>query len=303
MKIVFMGTPDIAATCLKQVLAAGFEVAAVFTKPDTPKKRGMKLLPSPVKEVAVAHDIPVYQPETFKDDAAVEALRAIAPDVIAVVAYGKILPQRVLDIPAKGCINIHTSLLPQFRGSAPCQWAVLSGLPETGVSAQYMVWELDAGDVIGVRKTPIGENESSGQLLERLAALGGELLCETLAKVENGTAVGTPQDPSQVTFAPMLSKDMSPIDWNKTPWEISCQVRGLDPWPVATMELKGQTFKVYSVAPVEETTTKAPGTVLGVSKTGLRVACADGTVLEVRQLQAPGGKRMAAPDYFRGHPL
>ena len=303
MKIVFMGTPDIAANCLKQVLAAGWEVAAVFTKPDTPKKRGMKLLPSPVKEVALAHDIPVYQPETFKDETYVDALRQIAPDVIAVVAYGRILPQRVLDIPKLGCVNIHTSLLPQFRGSAPCQWAVLSGLEETGVSAQYMVHELDAGDVIGVRKTRIGEDESSGQLLERLADLGGELLCETLRRISDGTVEPVQQDPNQVTFAPMLSKDMSPIDWNKTPWEISCQVRGLDPWPVAPMELKGQIFKVYSVKEMDETTSQAPGAVLGVTKTGLKIACKNGAVLEVRQLQAPGGKRMAAPDYFRGHPL
>ena len=176
MRVVFMGTPDIAATCLKKVLADGFHVVGVYTQPDRPKGRGMKLVASPVKDVAVAAGIPVFQPENFREDASVEALRALQPDICAVVAYGRILPQKVLDVPKYGCINIHASLLPKYRGSAPYQWAVLDGLTETGVTAMYLTREMDAGDIIDVSKTPIGENETAGELLDHLAVLGAELL-------------------------------------------------------------------------------------------------------------------------------
>ena len=178
MRVVFMGTPDIAATCLKKILAEGFDVVGVYTQPDRPKGRGMKMVYSPVKEVALANELPVFQPENFRGDETVEQLAQLQPDVVAVVAYGRILPQRVLDIPKHGCINIHASLLPQYRGSAPYQWAVLNGEKETGVSAQHMVWEMDAGDVIDVAKTPIGENETAGELLDRLALLGADLLSD-----------------------------------------------------------------------------------------------------------------------------
>ncbi len=300
MRVVFMGTPDIAATCLKKILADGFEVVGVFTQPDRPKGRGMKMVYSPVKEVAIAGNIPVFQPENFRGEETVEQLRALEPDVCAVVAYGRILPQRVLEVPKLGCINIHASLLPQYRGSAPYQWAVLDGLTETGVSAQFMKLEMDAGDVIDVEKTPIGENETAGELLDRLAVLGGDLLSRTLTAVENGTAVATAQDPEKITFAPMLDKSMCPIDFTRTAQQVHNQVRGLHPWPVATMELKGQKFKVHSTVIVEGS--GQPGEILGLTKTGLKVACGEGAV-EIRILQAEGGKRMAAPDYFRGHPL
>ena len=295
-----MGTPDIAATCLKKIIADGFEVVGCYTQPDRPKGRGMKMVFSPVKEVAIAQGIPVFQPENFRDEETVQQLRELNPDVCAVVAYGRILPQRVLDIPAKGCINIHASLLPQYRGSAPYQWAVLDGLAETGVSAQYMKLQMDAGDVIDVAKTPIGPDETAGELLDRLAVLGADLLSNTLRSVEAGTAEAKPQDEAQVSFAPMLDKSMCPIDWNKTARQIHNQVRGLHPWPVATMELKGQKFKVHATAVVEGK--GQPGEILGLTQTGLVIACGEGAV-EIRFLQAEGGKRMAAPDYFRGHPL
>ena len=300
MRVVFMGTPDIAATCLKKILADGFEVVACYTQPDRPKGRGMKMVYSPVKEVAMAQGIPVFQPENFREDAVVEELAALQPDVCAVVAYGRILPQRVLDIPGKGCINIHASVLPQYRGSAPYQWAVLDGLKETGVSAQYMALKMDAGDIIGVSKTPIGENETAGELLDRLAVLGADLLSETLRKVEKGEAVATAQDESQVTFAPMLDKAMCPIDWNKTAQQVHDQVRGLNPWPTATTTIAGNFFKIHSTVIVDGK--GQPGEILGLTKTGLKIACGQGAV-EIRVLQAEGGKRMAAPDYFRGHPL
>ena len=296
-----MGTPDIAATCLKKILADGFEVVGVYTQPDRPKGRGMKMVFSPVKEVALAAGIPVFQPENFRADEDVAALAGLKPDIVAVVAYGRILPQRVLDIPACGCINIHASLLPQYRGSAPYQWAVLDGCRETGVSAQHMVREMDAGDVIDVAKTCIGEDETAGQLLDRLAVLGADLLSRVLARAASGDkCCGCKQNPEDVTFAPMLDKSMCPIDWNKTAQQVHNHVRGLHPWPVATMELQGKKFKVHATRIVDGT--GAPGEMLALTKTGLVIACGEGAV-EILSLQAEGGKRMAAPDYFRGHPL
>lgn len=303
MRVVFMGTPDIAATCLKKILADGFDVVGVYTQPDRPKGRGMKLVASPVKEVAVAAGIPVFQPENFREDASVEQLCALQPDICAVVAYGRILPQKVLDVPKYGCINIHASLLPALRGSGPVQWAVLRGLEETGVTAMFMAAEMDAGDMIATRKTPVDPNENAQSLLDRLAVLGADLLAETLKRLEQGPVAATPQDPSKVTFAPMLTKDMCPIDWTRSPREIWNHIRGLDPWPVATMELAGKRFRVYEAAPLPKTTECPPGTPLAVTRTGLEMACGQGGVLEIRVLQADGGKRMAAPDYFRGHPL
>lgn len=301
MRVVFMGTPDIAATCLKKILEDGFQVVGVYTQPDRPKGRGMKLVASPVKLVAQEAGIPVFQPENFREEETVQQLRDLQPDVCAVVAYGRILPQKVLDVPTLGCINIHASVLPKYRGSAPYQWAVLDGLTETGVTAMYLVREMDAGDIIDVSKTPIGENETAGELLDRLAVLGAELLSKTLGRLASGQQISrTPQDESQVSFAPMLDKAMCPIDWNRTAQQIHNQVRGLHPWPVATMELNGTQFKVHETRVVEGQ--GVPGSVLELNKHGLVIACGQGAI-EVRSLQAQGGKRMNAPDYFRGHPL
>jgi len=301
MRVVFMGTPDIAATCLKKLLTDGFEVVGVYTQPDRPKGRGMKMVFSPVKEVALSAGIPVFQPENFREEETVEQLRALQPDICAVVAYGRILPQKVLDIPKCGCINIHASLLPHYRGSAPYQWAVLDGLTETGVTAQYMVREMDAGDIIDAAKTPIGENETAGEVLDRLAVLGADLLSSVLKKAMCGDKCCCfPQKAEEVTFAPMLDKSMCPIDWTKTACQVHNHVRGLHPWPVATMELQGKLFKVHETRVVEGS--GEPGQILGLTKTGLVIACGKGAV-EIRSLQAEGGKRMAAPDYFRGHPL
>ena len=300
MRVVFMGTPDIAATCLKKILADGFQVVGAFTQPDRPKGRGMKMVFSPVKEVALEHGIPVFQPENFREEETVEALRALKPDVCAVVAYGRILPQKVLDIPTFGCINIHASLLPSYRGSAPYQWAVLDGLKETGVTAMYLVKEMDAGDIIDTAATPIGENETAGELLDRLAQLGAGLLAKTLGRLEKGPVPASPQDPAKVTYAPMLDKSMCPIDWTKTALQVHNQVRGLHPWPVATAEIEGTPFKIHETRLAEGAGT--PGQLLRLTKTGLVVACGEGAV-EIRSLQAQGGKRMAAADYFRGHPL
>ena len=218
MRVVFMGTPDIAAACLKKILEDGFDVVGVYTQPDRPKGRGMKMVYSPVKEVALAADLPVFQPENFRDGETVEQLRALQPDIVAVVAYGRILPQKVLDIPSKGCVNIHASVLPQYRGSAPYQWAVLDGLAETGVTAQHMVLKMDAGDIIDVSKTAIGENETAGELLDRLAVLGAELLSRTLTRFENGTVEGVQQNEAEVTFAMFVA--CTPGRWPRRSWAV-----------------------------------------------------------------------------------
>ena len=264
----------------------------------------MKLAMSEVKEAALEFGLPVFQPTTFRDDAVVEELRDLQPDVIAVVAYGKILPQRVLDIPKLGAINIHASILPRLRGAGPVQWAILNGFSETGVTGMYMDAGMDTGDIIEIRRTPIDPDENAQSLLDRLADMGGDLLTELMQRLERGEALPRiPQAHEKATMAPMLSKALCPIDWTRSAGDIYNQIRGLDPWPVATTTLGGKRFKIYRAKKTEETTDSAPGTPLGVTKTGLRMACGGGAVLEITVLQAEGGKRMPAPDYFRGHPL
>ncbi|MBO4419474.1 MAG: methionyl-tRNA formyltransferase [Oscillospiraceae bacterium] len=302
MRLIFMGTPAFAAACLDAVLKTEHQVIGVYTKPDTPKNRGMKLIPSEVKVLAQAHGLPVFQPSTFRDDEAVETLKALAPDLIVVVAYGKILPQRVLDIPPLGCINIHGSVLPALRGSAPVQWAVLNDLPETGVTAMYLSAGMDEGDIIDIRTTPIGELETAGELMDRLAILGADLLRDTLGAIAAGTASRRPQDSALATYAPMLTKELSPIDWSRPAKEILARIRGLNPWPVAMASLGGTEFKIWEARLFDSAAAAAPGTPVALNKQGLVVACGNGAIL-ITKLQAPGGKAMAAPDYFRGHPI
>lgn len=302
MRIVYMGTPDIARVCLQRLYEAGIEIAGVYTKPDTPKNRGMKLMQSEVKQYALSVGLPVFQPLTFRDEAVIEQLKALKPELIVVVAYGKILPQRVLDIPAHGCINMHASILPELRGAGPVQWSILNHCDETGVTAMYLTAGMDEGDIIEIRKTPIEPMETSSELMARLADIAAGLACDTVRAIENGTAQRTPQDSSRASYAPMLSKSMSPINWAQLSREIIDHVRGLIPWPVATAELGGTHFKIFRVERTQKQTTAAPGTLLALTKQGLEIACADG-VLVITQLQAEGGKRMAAADYFRGHPI
>ncbi len=303
MRIVFMGTPAIAATCLQRLHEAGHEIVGVYTKPDTPKGRGMKLQQSEVKQYALAAGLAVYQPETFRDGQAYEQLLALQPELIACVAYGKILPQRVLDIPPYGCVNIHASILPSLRGAGPIQWSILNGCTETGVSAMYMAREMDAGDIIEIVKTPIGPLENGAELTLRLAGLGAELLVKTVADIAAGRAQRRPQEHDKATYAPMLTKQLCPIDWSRSQRQIVDQVRGLIPWPVATAQLGGKTCKIFRAEPVQGDTAAAPGTPLELDKRGLTIACGGGKKLLITELQAEGGKRMAAADYFRGHPI
>ena len=302
MRILFMGTPDFAVASLKRLVEDGHEVCGVFTQPDKPKNRGHKLMFSPVKEYALSQQLPVYQPLKMRDGEALAIVRELTPELIVVAAYGKILPEDILNAPKYGAINVHSSLLPRYRGAAPINWAILDDCTETGVSIMYMAKELDAGDVIMQKTTAIGEDEDALSLTARLADLGAEALSETVTALQNGMAARTPQDESQQTYASMLSREMSPIDWSRPARAIRCQVRGLIPWPCAAAELAGQRFKVYRTAPGRETA-QAPGTVLSAGKSGIEVACGDGKSLFITELQAEGGKRMAASAYLLGHPI
>ncbi len=303
MRVVFMGTPDFAVAVLRRLVEDGWEVAAAYTQPDKPKNRGMKLVATPVKEYALTNNIPVYQPVSCRDDAVLAELRALEPDVIVVAAYGKLLPQALLDIPRTAIINVHSSLLPQYRGAAPINWAVLNGDRETGVTIQYMAAELDAGDILLAKKTEIGPEEDAGQLYGRLAELGGEAASEALALLERGEAPRVPQAYGpQYQYASMLSREMSPLDWSKPAHTLANQVRGLIPWPCASTDVAGVRWKVFR-AHVGGETGREAGTILSADKAGVAVACGDGKALVITELQAGGGKRMAVADYLRGHPV
>lgn len=303
MRILFMGTPDFAVDSLSALLAAGHEVCGVFTQPDKPKNRGMKLQASPVKEFALAHDIPVFQPVKMRDGEAMGYIRDLDPALIVVAAYGRILPDDILDYPAHGCINVHSSLLPRYRGAAPINWAILNGDKTTGVTIMHMAAELDAGDIILQGETDIGPDETAPELFDRLAALGGALLVEAVGQIERGEAARTPQTASEVTYAPMLGRELSPMDWTKPAQTLHDQVRGLLPWPCATAEFGGVRCKVFSTAVLDGTTDLKPGTVAEAGKDGIVMACGGGSLLRVRELQPDGKKRMAAADFLRGHPL
>ena len=305
MKIVFMGTPDFAVPSLEGLAEAGHEICGVFTQPDKPVGRHQnKLQPTPVKECAQAHGIPVYQPERLRDGTALALLRELDPELIVAAAYGRILPDDILALPPKGCINVHSSLLPKYRGSAPINWAILNGERETGVTIQKMVHDLDAGDIILQRATPIGADENAAALYDRLALMGGELLTQAVAQIEAGTAACTPQDHAQATQAPMLSKALSPVDWTRSAQAIHNQIRGLYPWPAATTDiLTGEPVKLWAARTAETPAAARPGTIISAGKEGIDVACGDGRVLRILELQAPGGKRMSVADYLRGHPI
>ncbi len=303
MKILFMGTPDFAVPSLEALIQAGHELVGAFTQPDKPKNRGMKLQAPPVKLCAQQHDIPVFQPTKLKDGTALAQIEALKPDLIVVAAYGRILPQEILDYPAFGCVNVHSSLLPSYRGAAPIHWAILNGDAETGVTIMHMALALDAGDIISQARTPIDPDETVEQLHDRLAEMGAVLLKETVEAIAAGTATRIRQDEEKVTLAPMLSRALSPMDWTKSARVLHNQVRGLIPWPAAVAELNGVSCKVFATSVLEQTTEKEPGSVLVADKTGLVLACGEGTVLRINELQAAGGKRMQATDYLRGHPI
>lgn len=303
MRIVFMGTPEFAVPSLDALRKAGYEVCGVFTQPDKPKNRGMKLQQSPVKEYALSAGLPVYQPAKMRDGEALGVLRELASELIVVAAYGKILPADILALPRLGCVNVHSSLLPKYRGAAPINWAILNGENETGVTIMYMAEGLDTGDILAQVSTPIRLEENAAQLFDRLAHLGAELLIETVGRIAAGTAEAVPQDDSLSCYAPMLSKDLSPMCWEKTARQLHDQVRGLYPWPAATAVLDGIRCKVLRSALAGESAEQAPGTVLQADKKGLWVVCGGGGVLELLELQPDGKKAMSAASFLMGHPI
>ena len=303
MRIVFMGTPDFASASLKKLIDEKFDVVGVFTQPDKPKGRGMELCASPVKELALENGLPVFQPVKMRDGTALAQIKALEPDILVVVAYGRILPDDILAVPKYGAINVHGSLLPKYRGAAPIQWAVLNGDKITGVTTMYLASEMDTGDIIYTAETEIGEYETSGELFDRLKDMGAELLVKTLRDIDAGTAPRTPQDHSKASYVTMLDKSICPIDWNKTPREVLKHIYGLQPWPVATMELEGKTVRVFAAKYTDGKTEKVPGAVVSTDKGGLEIACADGETLLITEIQAPGKKRMGAEDYLRGHQI
>ena len=303
MRIVFMGTPDFAAASLKKLIDAKFDVVGVFTQPDKPRGRGMEMSFSPVKELALENGIPVYQPLKMRDGTALAQIKELAPDILVVVAYGRILPDDILAVPRYGAINVHASLLPKYRGAAPIQWAVLNGDKVTGVTTMYLASEMDTGDTIYTAETEIGEYETSGELFDRLKDMGAELLVRTLRDIAAGTAPRIPQYHSKASYVTMLDKSVCPVDWNRTPREVLKHIYGLQPWPVATMELEGRTFRVFAAEYTAGRTDKAPGTVVSAGDNGLEIACAGGETLRITELQAPGKRRMSAGDFLRGHKI
>lgn len=302
MNIIFMGTPDFAVPCLKALIDSGENVTAVFTQPDKPKGRGYKLTPPPVKEVALTHNIPVYQPLSLKkgEDAetAMKTITELAPDLIIVVAYGKILPKAILDAP-KYCINVHASLLPKYRGAGPIQWSVLNGEKVTGVTTMLMAEGIDTGDMLLSKSTEIGENETASELHDRLSELGAEVLLETIKAVKSDSLTPVPQEDSQSTHAPMLTKDMCPIDFSKSAQEVHNHIRGLSAFPCATTVLDGKRLKIYRSEIVKGLKSDRPcGTV--VQAKDFTVVCGDGACVRFTEVQAEGGKRMSTADYLRG---
>ena len=296
-----MGTPDFAVPSLQMLIDSRHEVVGVLTQPDKPQGRRQILTPPPVKTLALAHDLPVHQPETLKNGAIQSILDETRPDLIIVVAYGKILPEYVLHYPRLGCVNVHGSLLPRWRGAAPIQWSIIAGDKYAGVTTMKMAKGLDTGNILLTAQTEIGARETAGELFDRLSVLGAQLLEKTVGQLEIADSDGVPQDEAQACYASMLDKEMAVIDWTRAARELDCLIRGLNPWPVALTSLEGARMKVYAAQP--EQGAGAPGEVLVAdAKNGLLVACGTGA-LRITELQMVGGKRMNACDYLRGHAI
>lgn len=301
MRVVFMGTPEFSVPCLERLIADGCEVVGVFTQPDKPKGRGKQLAAPPVKETALQHGIPVFQPRSMRDGEALGILQQLSPDVVIVTAFGKILPQEILSFPRFGCINIHASLLPRYRGAAPIQWCVLNGETVSGVTSMQMDAGLDTGDMLLRAETPIDENMTAGELHDKLSVLGAEVLSETLTALKEGTLRPLKQDDAQSCYAPMLTKELCPLDFTWTARQVHDRVRGLYPWPIATVTVDGNLLKIHKSRLCADKGGQ-PGEVMDSGKR-LVVSCADGHCVELCTVQAQGKKAMAAADFLRGHPI
>ncbi len=303
MKILFMGTPDFAATSLKALLDSDMDIVGVVSQPDKPKGRGHKLVPTEVKSVALEAGLKVFQPLTLKDGTFREILDELKPDLIIVVAYGNILPDYIIEYPKYGCVNVHASLLPKYRGSAPIQWAIINGERVTGVTTMKMDSGVDTGDMLLKAETEIGEYETSEELFDRLAVMGGELLIKTVKGLEVGTITPVPQNHSEHTYAPMISRETGIIDWTKSAREISKLICGLNSWPLASTLYKGETLKIVTAAVSNEQTNEQAGKIVSLDKgKGLKVACGEG-MLYITTAQFPNSKKMNVEDYARGHSI
>lgn len=308
LKVVYAGTPEFAATALQALLDAGIEVIAVYTQPDRPAGRGQKLTASPVKQLAQAQDLPVYQPLHFKAStpeglAAQAELAALQPDVMVVAAYGLILPQAVLDIPRRGCLNIHASILPRWRGAAPIHRALLAGDAETGITIMQMNAGLDTGDMLRVVRTPILPTDTSGTLHDRLAIMGGDAIVASLQHLADDQAAATVQDEHLVTYAHKLAKAEGQIDWSQPAAQIDRQIRGLQPWPVAFCQHAEQTLRVWSAQLTDGTSEQTAGTITAVGKYGINVVCGDGRLIRLTSLQWAGGKPLNPVQMFQANKI
>ena len=298
-----MGTPDFASASLEALLKNRFDVNAVFTQPDKPRGRGMEVSFCDVKKVALAHDLPVYQPTTLRTEEATELIRELNPDILVVVAYGKLIPDDILAIPRYGAVNVHGSLLPKYRGAAPIQWAVLNGDDITGITTMYLASKMDCGDIIYQAETKIGEYETSGELFDRLKVMGADLLIKTLNDIESGTAPRIPQNDENASVVHMLDKSICPIDFTATSRQVIKKIYGLQPWPVAVADIGGNDLKIFKAEYTGHQFDKTPGTVVSADNCGIEIVCGDGMSILITEVQASGKKRMPASDYLRGHPL
>jgi methionyl-tRNA formyltransferase len=301
MKIVFMGTPDFAVPCLEKLIETGEDVVGVFTQTDKPVGRKQVLTPSEVKVCAAEHNIPVFQPKTLRDGNALKTLKELNPDLIVVTAYGKILPEEIINFPKYGCINIHASLLPEYRGAAPIQWSIINGDSVTGVTSMQMDVGLDTGDIILQQETEIGENETAGELFDRLKFIGADVLKKTVELIKNGKVNRIKQDDEKATYVTQLDKSFSPVDFNNSATQIHNKVRGLNPWPVASFMIDNTRFKLWETR-ISKSTDRQSGTVIE-SGNRLVVSCGNGTSIELVTIQPEGKNKMSASDYLRGHSI
>ncbi|MBP1930722.1 methionyl-tRNA formyltransferase [Ammoniphilus resinae] len=301
MQIVFMGTPDFAVPCLEQLISNGYSVTEVVTQPDRPKGRKKEMTPPPVKVAALKYQIPVFQPEKLRDQEAVEHILSLKPDLIVTAAYGQILPKEIIQLPKYGCINVHASLLPKYRGGAPIHKSIIDGETETGVTIMYMVEKLDAGDILTQVKVPIESTDTVGTVHDKLAEVGSGLLLETIPRLIKGELNPIKQDETKVSFAWNIKREDEKINWNKPAWEIYNQIRGLNPWPVAYTLLNEDVFKVWwaDIIDLEKKSEDRPGTILEVSSDGIEVACGKG-ILRLLEVQPAGKKKLSASDFVRG---
>lgn len=302
MKIVFMGTPEIAVPCLQKIIDEGHEVLAVVTQPDKPKGRGKKLAMPPVKELAVKYDIPVYQPIKAREDSFVKILEEMNPDLIVVVAFGQILPKAILDIPKYGCVNVHVSLLPKYRGAAPINWVIINGEEKTGVTTMYMDEGLDTGDIILKKEMLLTDEITAGELHDEMMFIGADALKETIDLISKGEAPREKQNDDETCYAPMMSKTLGNIDWNKSAKEIHNLIRGINPWPSAYTTYEGETMKIWKTIVLDKESNELPGTILCVNKDGIEISTKDNIIL-VKEIQMAGKRRMLVSDYIKGNEI